>query len=79
MSSHKNAAGFTDVLPFRSRADIKVKEKVASVLINVNSTQLRQKELLKFTPDEARFGLIFDATSSTATSGAKFLKTTWEF
>ena len=79
VSNHKNAGGYTDVLPFRSRADIKVKEKVASVIIKVNGLSLRQKDELKFTPEEANYGLLFDATSSTPTSGSKFLKTEWEF
>ena len=79
VSNHKNAGGYTDVLPFRSRADIKVKEKVASVIIKVNGLSLRQKDELKFTPEEANYVLLFDATSSTPTSGSKFLKTEWEF
>ena len=79
VSNHKNAGGYTDVLPFRSRADIKVKEKVASVIIKVNGLSLRQKDELKFTPEEANYGLLFDATSSTPTSGSKFLKTEWKF
>ena len=78
-SSHKNSKGFTDVLPFRSREDITVKEKVASLIIKVNSDNLRDSDELKFTPDEASYGLIFDATSSTATDGAKFTRTEWDF
>jgi len=79
ISSHKNTKWYTDVLPFRSRVDIKVKEKIASVIVKVNSDHLRQKDWLKFTPDEARFGLLFDATSSTPASGWKFTKTSWDF
>ena len=78
-SAHKNVNGYTDVLPFRSRADIKVKEKIASLIIKVNSDNLRQKDTLKFTPEEARYGLLFDATSSTPTQGSQFNKTTWDF
>jgi len=78
-SSHKNSKGFTDVLPFRSRADIVVKEKIASLIIKVNSDTLRDKDELKFTPEEAWYGLVFDATSSTPTGGAKFTKTEWDF
>ena len=78
-SAHKNVNGYTDVLPFRSRADIKVKEKIASLIIKVNSDNLRQKNVLKFTPEEARYGLLFDATSSTPTQGSEFSKTTWDF
>jgi PKD repeat protein len=79
ISSHKNSKGFTDVLPFRSRADITVKEKIASVIIKVNSDTLRNKDELKFTPEEGAYGLIFDATSSTPTDGARFTKTEWDF
>ena len=78
-SSHKNSLNFTDVLPFRSRADIVVKEKIASLIIKVNSDNLRDSDELKFTPEEAAYGLVFDATSSTPTGGAKFTKTEWEF
>jgi hypothetical protein len=42
-------------LPFSSRADITIKEKVASVIIKVNSTTLRDDDELKFTPEEARY------------------------
>jgi hypothetical protein len=55
-------------LSFSSRADITIKEKIASVIIKVNSTDLRNSDELKFTPDEASYGLLFDATSSTPTS-----------
>ena len=78
-SSHKNDAGFTDVLPFSSRADIQVEEKIASLIIKVNGDNLRNNTVLKYTPAEARYGLIFDATSSTPTSGTKFLSTEWDF
>ena len=78
-SSHKNKLGFTDVLSFSSRADVQIKEKVASVIIKVNSSTLRNDNELKFTPDEWRYWLLLDATSSTPTSWSKFLKTTWDF
>jgi len=78
-SEHKNAKGFTDVLSFRSREDIKVKEKIASLIIKINSETLRQRDELKFTPQEARYGLIFDATSSTPTWWSKFTRTEWDF
>jgi len=78
-SAHKNEQGYTDVLSFSSRADITVKEKIASIIIKVNSTSLRNNDELKFTPDEALYGLLFDATSSTPTSGTDFIQTTWDF
>jgi len=78
-SDHKNVKWYTDVLPFSSRADVIIKEKVASVIIKVNSISLRNENELKFTPEEARYWLLIDATSSTATSGSEFIKTTWDF
>ncbi|MCP4523723.1 MAG: PKD domain-containing protein, partial [Candidatus Gracilibacteria bacterium] len=79
ISAHKNEKGYTDVLPFRSRADIKIKEKIASVILKVNGDYLRTQNDLKFTPDESGYGLVFDATSSTPTGGARFTKTEWDF
>jgi len=78
-SNHKNASWYSDVLPFSSRADIVVKEKVASIILKVNSDNLWQQEELKFLPDDAKYGLLFDATSSTPTSWTKFIKTEWDF
>jgi len=78
-SNHKNKLGYNDVLPFSSRADISVKEKIASIILKVNSENLWQQEELKFLPDDARYGLLFDATSSTPTSWSKFTRTEWDF
>lgn len=78
-SSHKNEKGYIDVLPFSSRAEVTVKEKIASVIIKVNWNTLLSDNELKFTPDEARYWLLFDATSSSATSGAEFIETIWDF
>lgn len=78
-SSHKNASGNTDVLPFRSRVEIDVNEKIASVILNVNGDRVDDNEEMKFTPGDADYGLLFDATSSTPASGSKFLKTEWDF
>jgi len=78
-SNHKNAGGYTDVLPFSSRNVIEVKEKVASFIIGINGVSLGEADEIKFTPEEANYGLIFDATSSTPTGGAKFRRTEWNF
>ncbi|MDD5770218.1 MAG: PKD domain-containing protein, partial [Candidatus Gracilibacteria bacterium] len=78
-STHKNSLGYNDVLPFSTRSIVQVKEKIASLIINVNSNPLRESDSLKFTPEEANYGLIFDATSSTPTGGAKFTRTEWNF
>jgi hypothetical protein len=43
------------VLSFSSRADIVIKEKIASVIIKVNSSTLRNDNILKFIPDDARY------------------------
>ena len=79
VSAHRNSEGNIDILPFRSRADVKVKEKIASLIIKVNSETLYNQDELKFTPGDANYGLIFDATSSTPTGGAKFTQTEWDF
>jgi len=34
---------------------------------------------MKFTPDQASYGLLFDATSSTPTSGTRFSSVSWDF
>jgi hypothetical protein len=78
-SSHKNSGGNTDVLPLRKRVDIIVQEKIASLIINVNGDRVNDGEELKFNPDDANYGLIFDATSSTPTFGTRFERTQWDF
>jgi len=78
-SAHKNAAWYTDVLSFSSRADVVIKEKVASIILKVNSLNLLNNDLIKFTPEESTYWLLFDATNSTPTSWTKFIKTTWDF
>jgi hypothetical protein len=35
--------------------------------------------VLKFTPSQAKYGLLFDATSSIPTGSAKFTRTEWNF
>lgn len=78
-SNHKNSLWYPDVLPFSSRADIVVKEKIASIILKVNNENLWQQDELKFLPDVAKYWLLFDATSSTPTSWSKFTKTEWDF
>ena len=78
-SNHKNASGNPDVLPFSSRTEIEVKEKIASIVVKVNGINLSNQEELKFLPDEARYWLLFDATSSTPTSWTQFIRTEWDF
>jgi hypothetical protein len=39
-------------LPFNSFADIQVKEKAASIVLRVNSTNLLSQDVLKFLPEE---------------------------
>lgn len=79
VSTHKNSSGFTDVLPFRSRAEVLVNEKVATLVIKVNSSTVTDNNVLKFNPDTADYGLLIDATSSLPTAGARFSKTEWDF
>ncbi len=79
LSDHRNSKWYIDVLPFSSRADIDVKQKIANVIIKIQDKNLRNEDTIKFSPEEASFWLIFDATSSTPTSWTKFLKTSWDF
>lgn len=79
LSTHRNSLKYTDVLPFSSRADITVNQKIANLNIKINDKDLRNQDTIKFSPDEAGYWVIFDATSSTSTSWTKFLKTTWDF
>ncbi|PZM86602.1 hypothetical protein DLH72_00435, partial [Candidatus Gracilibacteria bacterium] len=78
-SNHRNNLKNIDVIPFSKRAEISVKEKVASLIVKVNSKSLDSNDELKFTPEDSVYGLLFDATSSTPTSGTKFVQTEWNF
>ena len=78
-SNHKNAWWYTDVLSFQSRTVVEVKEKIASLFININGYSLRNQDEIKFTPEESSYWLLFDATASTPTGWAKFTKTEWDF
>jgi len=78
-SSHKNSFWNRDVLPYSNSVKIKVKEKIASVILRISWQSLNFDNEIKFAPDNAGFGLIFDATSSVAASWTKFVTTTWDF
>ncbi len=78
-SSHKNKSWYTDVIPFSSRADIIVKEKIASLIVSVNWYNLKNIDEIKFSPEESSYWLIIDATSSTPTWWTKFIRTEWDF
>ncbi|MDQ7022514.1 MAG: PKD domain-containing protein [Candidatus Gracilibacteria bacterium] len=78
-SSHKNSNGYRDVLPYSGSVKIKVKEKIASVILRISGKSLDYDNEITFSPDTASYGLIFDATSSVASSGTKFIETTWDF
>lgn len=67
------------MIPFRSKVDIDVNEKIASLIIKVNSDRVNDNDDLKFVPEDASYGLLFDATSSTPTSGTRFSRTEWDF
>lgn len=79
ISDHRNSSNYIDVLPFRSRADIDVKQKVANINIKVNFMDLWNQSLIKLSPEDWDYWIVFDATSSTPTSSSKFLKTSWDF
>lgn len=78
-SAHKNSKWYTDVIPFEDKVEIKVREKVASLIIKVNGDRLWNRESLKFTPSQAKYGLLFDATNSIPTWSARFIRTEWDF
>ncbi len=78
-SNHKNVKGNSDVLPYYGKAEIRVKEKVASLIIKVNSQRLNNADELKFDSEVAKYWLLFDATSSTPNSWMKFTETNWDF
>lgn len=78
-SNHRNSSGNIDVIPFYGKADIRVKEKVASVIIKVNASNLGSNDDLKFDREDSKYWLLFDATSSTPNSGNKFVSTQWDF
>ena len=79
ISAHKNSKWYTDVISFQDKVEIKVKEKIASLIVKVNGNRLWTREVLKFTPSQAKYGLLFDATSSIPTGSARFTRTEWDF
>ncbi len=78
-SAHKNSNWYTDVLPFFGVAKVEVRAKIASLIIRVGNRQIPVSDELKFSPDEAKYWLIFDATSSVPSTWTKFLNTDWDF
>ncbi len=79
ISSHRNKTWYIDVLPFRWRSDIEVKQEVANLVININWVNLWNKDSLKFNSEEWSFWLIVDASSSTPTRWSRFIETSWDF
>ncbi|MCD5380863.1 PKD domain-containing protein, partial [Candidatus Gracilibacteria bacterium] len=78
-SSHRNSSGNIDVLPYSGQVSVNVQEKIASVIFRISGQKLPSNDEIKFSPEEASYGLIFDATSSVPTTGTKFLETSWDF
>jgi len=78
-SNNRNTKWNVVTIPFEGRTLVTVRPKVASVKININGVALGNAEEIKFTPEEAGYGLLFDATSSTPTNGTRFFKTEWDF
>ena len=78
-SSHRNSAWNIDVLPYSGKVEIKVEEKIASVIFRISGQKLPSNDEIKFSPEEANYGLIFDATSSVPSTWTKFLETSWDF
>ncbi len=78
-SNHVNKSWYTDVLPLREKVVVTVNEKIASVILNVNNNKVINNSLIKVSPSEAEYGIIFDATSSTPSNGSQFARTIWDF
>ncbi len=78
-SAHKNSKGFTDVLPYTGKIQVQVREKIASVILRVWSNKVGEDWEIKIAPEEAQYGIVFDATSSVPSSGTRFLETAWDF
>ena len=78
-SNHVNKGGYTDVLPLRQKVVVTVNEKIASVILNVNNNKVFNRGVIKVSPSEAEYGIIFDATSSTPSNSSQFARTIWDF
>ncbi len=78
-SSHKNSKWYNDVLPLVVRKDIKVGAKAANVTFTVNAQSTKLKTRIKFTPEEAKYWLVFDPTSTYPRNWATIVKTEWDF
>ncbi len=78
-TSHKNKRGYGDVIPYSKSITIEVKEKIASVIVRVGWKKIPVDAEIKFSPEEWRYGLIFDASSSVPATATKFLETSWDF
>ncbi len=79
VSSHKNSFGQTDVLPLVLTQTITVWEKAANLSFTVNGNNIKNKTQIKFTPEEAKYGLVFDPSSTYANGWATIIKTEWNF
>jgi len=78
-SSHKNKFGNSDVIPYSWKIEIQVKEKIASVVLRISWKNISSNDEIKFSPEEAKYWLIFDATSSVPSTWTRFIKTYWDF
>ncbi len=78
-SNHRNSKWNIDVLSFSNKKEIEVNEKIASTIIRINGKSLSSLDEIKFSPKEASYWLLIDATSSTPTSWTKFTKVKWDF
>ncbi len=79
LSSSKNKAGYTDVIPFSTRVDVDVKERLASIFAYVNGIAADENDEVKVNPDDAKRGLIIDATATSVPAGVTIQRTAWDF
>ncbi len=65
-SASRNSKGKIDVSSFTGTQEIKVSPKLANVILFINGANVSLTDKIKVTPNQARSGLIIDASSSTA-------------
>lgn len=79
LSSSKNRAGYTDVMPFKGQVEVQVLERRANVYLYVNGVNLSEADEIKLNPTDASKGVIIDATATTVPAGVSITRTSWNF
>jgi len=79
LSSSRNKNGKIDVLPFDASINVNVLPKLGNLSLAINGIYVSNLNKIKFTPAQARQGLLIDPTASTAGAGTKFVSTRIDF